>query len=242
MLEFRVDWEEYGLGEDHHLHMFKPVPAVKMLPEWFKRLGEDSGCEHNNSLTAKTCRGVFDSMSSGYIIKWPFDVRIQRDENGRLFCYKSRTGDNHDFKPHPHYQLEGYPDLLLESQRDGVQKLNLPYRVRTPAGTSVLMKQPAYRPDLKTEAMEGIIDTDKFYGTFNVLFNIKKIDTKRKVVIPAGTPLAQVIPFVRGEWEISYGEIDQDKKKINEDLADNIEKYYQKYQWERKIFKNEAVD
>ena len=241
MLELSIDWEEFDLGEEHYLHMFKPVPASQMLPDWFKRLGGKSECQHDHGLTAKTCRGVFDAISSGYLILWPFDVRIEKDENGRLFCYKARTGNQHDFHPHPHHQLEGYPDLLLEVQRDGIQKLNAPYRLRSPEGTSIMMKQPAYMPDLKTEVMEGIIDTDKFYGTFNVLFMIKKMDINRKVVIKAGTPLAQIIPFVRGEWSLSYGKIDENRKKINDDLADNIEKFYQRYQWDRKVFKNETV-
>lgn len=239
MLELEIHWEKFDLGEDHYLDMFKPVPAVEMLPEWFKRLSNDkSQCGHDHhTMTAKTCRGLFDVMASGYIIRWPFDVRIEKDENGRLYCYKARSGDSSDFQPHPHFQIEGYPDLLLESQRDGVQKLSGPYRFVTPEGTSILMKQPSYMPDLKTEVMEGIIDTDKFYGPMNVLFMIKKINTDRKVIIKAGTPLAQVIPFVRGEWKLTYGKVDKNKKEVFEDLANNIDRFYQRYHWDRKVFK-----
>lgn len=244
MLELQIHWEDFDLGEEHYLHMFKPVPAVEMLPEWFKRLdSESTKCEHGqgHGPTAKTCRGIFDTMASGYIVRWPFDVRIEKDENGRLFCYKSRDGGQQDFNPHPHFQMDGYPDLLLESQRDGVQKLKAPYRIQSPEGTSILVKQPAYMPELKTEAMEGIIDTDKYYGTFNILFMIKKIETNRKVSIKAGTPLAQIIPFVRGEWSLSYGKIDENRKKITDDMANNLDKFYQRYQWNRKVFKGETV-
>lgn len=239
LLEIQVQWDAYDLGEDHHLNMFKPVPATEMLPDWFKRLDQD-GSEHNHGITAKTCRGLFDIMAGGYIIKWPFDVRIEKDSNGKLFCYKARTGEIEDFNPHPHFQMEGYQDMLLESQKEGVQKLKSPYRIVTPPGTSIFVKQPAYRPELKTEVMEGIIDTDKFYGPFNILFMIKKVNTDRKVIIKAGTPLAQIFPFVRGEWNLTYGKVDESKKKIFEDMALNIDKFYQRYHWDRKVFKNEA--
>lgn len=229
------------MGEEHYLNMFKPVPANQMLPDWFKRLGsEGEPINSGSKMTAKTCRGLYDVIASGYIIKWPFDVKIQKDEDGRLFCYKARTGENSDFNPHPHLQMEGYHDSLLEAQKEGVQKLKYPFKLSTPPGTSVLVKQPAYRPELRTTVMEGIIDTDKFYGDFNILFMIKKINTDRKIVIKAGTPLAQVIPFVRGEWKMTYGPTDQKRKEVFDDLADNIDKFYQRYQWDRKVFKDET--
>lgn len=241
MLEIKVEWEDYALGDEHYLDMFKPIPATEMIPDWFKRLSSEGSPENkSHGLTAKTCRGLFDIMAGGYIVRWPFDVRIEKNNEGRLFCYKSRTGEISDFNPHPHFQMEGYPDLLLETQQDGVQKLKNPYRISTPPGTSILVKQPAYRPELRTEVMEGIIDSDKFYGPFNILFMIKKVNTDRKIIIKAGTPLAQIFPFIRGEWNMTYGEVDHDKKKIFEGLAMNVDKFYQRYHWDRKVFKDEA--
>jgi hypothetical protein len=239
VLELEIHWEQFELGEKHHLDLFKPVPATEMLPDWFKRLDVESPPPMRGT-TAKTCRGLYDSMASGYIFRWPFDVKIEKDEDGRLFCYKARTMEASDFAPHPHVQMDGYQDPILESQRDGVQKLKSPYRFKTPPGTSILVKQPAYRPELRTEAMEGIIDTDTFYGRFNILFMIKKTDSNRTINIKAGTPLAQIIPFVRGEWALKYGEIDKKQETIFEDMAGNIDKFYQRYQWDRKVFKNEA--
>ena len=240
MFELEINWEHFDLGEDYYLDMFKPVPASEMLPDWFKRLGSEPEPHGQAKMTAKTCRGLYDIIASGYIIRWPFDVRIDKDQDGRLFCYKARTGDQKDFHPHPHIQMETYSDALFESQRDGMQKINIPFRVSSPPGTSLLVKQPSYRPELRTEVMEGIIDTDKYYGPFNVLFMIKKINTDRKITIKAGTPLAQIIPFVRGEWGIKYGPIDKNKKIVFDDMAENLDKFYQRYQWNKKVFKNET--
>lgn len=235
-MDLEIHWDEQ-IYEDRHIYgMYKPVPATKMLPEWFKRLSNDES--NPNSITAKTCRGIFDVMSSGYIFRWPFDAKIDKCEDGRLRIHKSRDNSTYDFAPHAHNQMDGYPDLLLQSQDSGIQKLKTPYRLKTPPGSSILVKQPAYMPELRTKVMEGIIDTDKYYNDFNILFMIENINTDRKINIKAGTPLAQVIPFVRGEWSIKYDIIDQEEKKINDDLSENIEKFYQKHKWERKVFKD----
>jgi hypothetical protein len=100
-----------------------------------------------------------------------------------------------------------------------------------------MMIQPPYRPDLKTEVMPGIIDTDKFYSPLNVLFTIKNTDTTRDIKISAGTPLAQIVPFVRSEWEIEYNSIDLKLDQITQENISNLDKYYQKKLWTRKVFK-----
>lgn len=237
MLDFEVHYEASD-SDDLHLHnMFKPVLAQTMLPEWFKKL---ESTDDDGRLTGKSCRGIFDIMASGYMFVWPFDAEIYKDERGKLAIRNSRSLMTNDFSPHPHYQLSGYPDLNLQNQAVGVQKLLTPYRIKTPPGTSLLMMQPAYRPDLRTEVAPGIIDTDVYYGTMNVLFTLKETNAKRTIKIKAGTPLAQIIPFVRGEWQIKYDKINNKKAEANDLMAGNIEKFYQKHMWERKVFKDET--
>ena len=240
MLDFEVHWADFKYGDDHIHGKYKPVPASSMLPEWFKRLEPEISEGHHKGSTAKRCRGLYDIMASGYFILWPFDAKIEKDDNGRLMIFKARTSSTEDFHPHPHFQIEGYPDMRMENQSAGIQKLTTPYRVVTPEGTSVLVKQPPYRPELRTEVMEGIIDTDKYYGDFNILFLIKDINTSRPVTIKAGTPLAQVIPFVRGEWQTKFDKIDEDKFHIFNATAQNIDRFYQKEMWEKKVFKDEG--
>ena len=103
-----------------------------------------------------------------------------------------------------------------------------------------MMIQPPYRPDLKTEVMPGIIDTDKFYTPLNVLFTIKPFEYTREVKIAAGTPLAQIIPFVRSAWEIGYNKIDSKLDQITQENIQSIDRYYQKKLWTRKLFKRKV--
>lgn len=238
MLDFEVHHDNYGRDEMHVSNLFKPVPAVSMLPEWFKRLTTDDD-QNQPHPTVKQCRGVWDVLSSGYYFLWPFDVEIFVNDHGKLDIVKSRSKTQESFHPHSHSQLEGYNDIILEKQQHGIQKISTPYRIKTPPGTSTLVIQPSYRPDLRVSVMPGIIDTDKFYGEFNILFMINEMAGKRKIKIKSGTPLAHVIPYVREEWKLKFDKIEKEKAEISTEMAENVEKFYQKYLWERKVFKNE---
>lgn len=239
MLDFEIHWDQHKYGDKHIYGEYKPIPTSKILPDWFKKLNSESE-KNNNASTAKRCRGIYDILASGYMFLWPFDAEIIKDNNGRLTIVNARSKGSNQFSPHPHFQVEGYPDVSLEFQSDGIQKVITPYRIKTPPGTSVLVKQPSYRPELRTEVMEGIIDTDGYYGDFNILFLIKKINFNRNIIIKAGTPLAQIIPFIRGEWNLKYGPINRDEQIIFDDMATNIEKFYQKNIWDKKIYKNDG--
>lgn len=225
----------YDAPEDplHPYNLFKPYPASENIPKWFDRIG----VEFQNSVTVKKCRGVADLIYSGYLINWPFDATISKNDEGKLTIFRTRSGDRHEFHPHPSIQLDGYPDFNLHSQANGIEKITTPYRIATPDGTSVMVQQPVYRPELKVEVMPGIIDSDKFYGPFNILFMIKDYSGDRNIKIKAGTPLAQIIPFARDEWEIQYDKIDKDRMSTSDSLAENVDSFYTRYLWDKKVYK-----
>lgn len=216
----------------HTSNLFKPYPASENIPTWFDRLSIES----HNAITAKRCRGVADAITSGYLINWPFDATIFKNNEGKLEIIRTRPGDREHFHPHPAIQLEGYPDFNLHSQAYGIEKVTTPYRIVTPPGTSILVQQPFYRPELKVEVMPGVIDTDSFYGEFNILFMIKEYSGDRKIKIKAGTPLAQIIPFVRGEWQIEYNKMDADKLSTANSLSENVDAFYTKHIWSKKVY------
>jgi hypothetical protein len=228
-------YKEINFGEEHHMNKFKPLPAEECIPQWFKDLDNPV-----TRKTVKTCRGVYDAMTSGYIVFWPFDALIQKDEGGRLWIMRHRDEGRQMFAPHVHEQLGPYPSVNFGMQKYGVEKLVTSFRLKTNKGTSIMMVQPPYRPDLKTEIMPGIVDTDKFYMPLNILFTIKDIEVNKPVKIASGTPLAQIIPFVRSEWEIEYKDVDEREFIIQEDNVGNIERHYARSLWTKKMFKRKA--
>lgn len=226
-----IDYNQKNNKNDF-LTIYKPTPSANFIPEWFRTLDNDPVMK-----TAKSCRGVYDMMTAGYMVVWNTDVVLSKDEQNRIVISRTRDGSNANFHPHPGWQLGAYPSALLSMQKDGIQKFDTQYRVKSSKGTSLLMQQPSYRPDLKTEVMPGIIDTDKFYSPLNVLFMIKEFNSNRSIKINAGTPLAQIIPFQRTEWEIEYSNLDMKLLETQERNIDSLDKYYQKFQWTKKIFK-----
>ena len=72
---------------------FAPVPASKVLPDWYKNLdsyffGEKKPIGDGAvPTTAKRCMPLFDSMASGYIISTHADFWVSQrpDETGNFF-------------------------------------------------------------------------------------------------------------------------------------------------------------
>jgi hypothetical protein len=235
MLYLDIHYDDVD-NKDHFLTLYRPAPATEYLPEWFKNLKSKT----DKGITAKSCRGLYDMMTMGYMIIWTFDVTISKDVDGRLSVRKTRDNSTSDFHSHPHFQLGLYPDANLSRQLTGVEKVTLPYRIKTSKNTSVFLVQPSYHPDLKTEIMPGIIDSDKFYSPLNVLFTIKNFPNDGELQISAGTPLAQLIPFKREKWKIRYGKVDKELLHTIDSNIGNINRYYQKFLWSRKTYNKET--
>jgi predicted membrane-bound spermidine synthase len=64
--------------------------------------------------------------------------------------------------------------------------------------------------------LPGIVDTDTYTAPVNFPFVLNDINFEG--LIPAGTPIAQVIPIKRDEWQMSLGtqkEFDEQQKVTN---------------------------
>jgi hypothetical protein len=77
-------------------------------------------------------------------------------------------------------------------------KWNNYWRITTPAGYSCLFRQPSWRFDLPFYTASGIVDTDRHPVAVNFPFFFLN---GWHGIIEAGTPIVQVIPFKRDDWE-----------------------------------------
>ena len=77
-----------------------------------------------------------------------------------------------------------------------------PWSIQTPKGYSVLFTQPMHR-ESPFCIMDGIVDTDSYNAPVNFPFVLN--DWNYEGMIPAGTPMAQVIPFKRDSWQMEMG-------------------------------------
>ena len=82
--------------------------------------------------------------------------------------------------------------------------------------------------------LSAVVDTDKHTQAINFPFVMK---SGFNGVIPAGTPLAQIIPFKRSKWKSVTHKFNQAKhEKENFEITKYIEDNYKKTVWEKKDY------
>lgn len=179
---------------------FYPRPARLDLPDWYKRsdsyidgkrrvFGDD---QIATSSTVKKCMPLYDAMSVGYLLYTPADIDVSIDRDGhRLYQWPS-----HGVEFHNRRQLVDYP---LVQATGNIPKIVSPWIVVTPPGYSCHFLPPAHRPT-PMRIFEGIVDTDRYQQQVNLPFQL--VDEDFVGIIPAGTPLAQVIPFRRDAYTL----------------------------------------
>jgi hypothetical protein len=184
-----------------------PKPASEYIPDWYKNTNSyvdknkvPSGTGGTKA-TIKRCMPVFDAITAGYIVTTFVDIHVYQ-ENG-IANYQYPAFDAISF--HPISQADLYP------AGNGIEfpKWNSPWGIKTPPGYSCLVVQPFHR-DLPFTILPGIVDTDKYPVPIN--FPCVLNNPSFEGLIPAGTPLAQIIPFKRDSWKSEYNS----KKTFNE--------------------------
>lgn len=206
---------EPGTGINH------PSSASKNLPEWFKKMaGVIEGVQ-----TIKKCMPLFDSLTAGYIVVLAADVYCDGNDIQQIATTEIVMA-HHDS------QIDGMP-VSPEYKRKPYKWINY-FLIKTPRGYSTLFTHPMNRMDLPFYTMTGVVETDKFGLPVNFPFFVKK---NFKGIIPAGTPIAQLIPFKREDWKSEVS----DNKPIelpayrftmhNPPLG-----YYKKHFWSRKKY------
>jgi len=103
-------------------------------------------------------------------------------------------------------------------------KFKTDFLIETPKGTSCYYLDPFLFDNPYFTTWQGIIDTDAFnqMTTNNMLIMYPKAD--KSFIIKKGTPLVQIVPFVRYPWRmnIEYLSHDEIQKRWDED-ADIVE-------------------
>lgn len=230
--------------------IFYPKPASECIPDWYKKQTSYSDNKKITFLsgrvnsTIKKCIPIFDSITSGYIIFCPFDIQITKKENGYEFIWSQRFLDDffktdpvtnlHDpILFHDSSQLLDYPKL---QNYGAIPKFISPWSIQTPKGYSILITQPMHRESVFT-ILDGIVDTDTYKSPVNFPFVFN--DPNWEGIIKAGTPIAQIIPFKRDTWKMSFGnkkDFDLARKDVFKNNA-FMTNAYKKLFWNKKSFK-----
>jgi hypothetical protein len=213
----------------------EPKPAQDFLPEWYKKTEPyvenkkfplKKGDSSNG--TIKKCIPVFDAITSGYIITLPVDLVITKEDGIFFYEWPPNFSNCSPILFHPKRQAQEYP---LAAGLGDIPKIINPWYIKTSKGYSSLFLPPMHRDNI-IQILPGVVDTDVYDSAVNFVFVLK--DKNFQGLIPAGTPIAQVIPIKRESWMMSIGK----KSKLETSKVLNV--FYSGYKnmmWTRKDYK-----
>lgn len=181
--------------------LYEPQPANKFIPEWYKNTesyingNKAPSGDGATTATIKRCMPVFDAITAGYIITSYVDVYVSQKDGFPWYEWPSAG-------PIGFHPVEQAP---LHPKQNGASfpKWINPWAIKTPKGYSTLFIQPLHRENEYFTIMPGIVDTDIYTNHVNFPFVLN--DVKFEGLIPAGTPIAQVIPIKRDSWTMKIG-------------------------------------
>lgn len=207
-------------------------PTINLLPEWYmnaKKYLDD----HNGTPTFKACISFFDSMSFGYSFVLPADLTVSVEDG----VPKLHTEEKYQKLFQERQPMHGFsvPDGYYESHFAFIPE----WGMQLPKGYSALYVSPLNRFDLPFLMTSGVIENDEFFSPGAMPFFIRK---NFSGTIPKGTPIAQIIPFKRENWESEVRHLDDQKYHAvmtinNQDLRGIKSGGYRNKYWLRKIFK-----
>ena len=207
---------------------YPPTPASQSIPDWYKKTASylshgkvpkpaPEGSPQETSATIKRCMPVFDALTAGYILYTSVDVYVEEQDGAPYYSWP----DAEMLTFHPIEQAKDHP----ANTGNPFPKWNNPWAIKTPKGYSVLITHPFHRESAFT-TLDGVVDTDTY--TSPILFPFTLNDPKFKGIIPAGTPMAQVIPFKREDWVMKMGGEKEiaEVEKVDKAL---VSKFFDKY-------------
>ena len=220
----------------------EPVSVSSAIPEWWKtqesHLNNDQNVYRGTMLlTVKKCQSIFDSMTFGYYLKCPTDISIDATgDNLRVQLTSDIMGmQQHLISNHLKEQMAKYP--IPEYFHSEVVRIHPMWLVQTEPGYSSLFVAPMHADNSPIKAVPGVIDTDEYPSDGYLSFFVKK---GFKGIIKQGTPIVQVIPFKRDDWESSLNkEKDSDTQIRAQQLSVRsvFRNGYRKKMWSKKIFR-----
>lgn len=216
-----------------------PTPSSEALPEWYKNtspyLPESLVPKHERNPireTIKKCMPVFDSMTAGYMLYTPCDVVVTTVNGAPYFEWNSDTST-----PAVSFHISEQARLHPKVNSRAIPKWINRWVVKTPKGYSCLFIAPMNSDKSPFTIFPGVVDTDTFTAPVNLPFTLNNPNFNG--LIPEGTPMCQIVPFKREEWEMSLGS----EKEFKESDAQNwrLRKLpifsYKKSWWNRKSYK-----
>lgn len=211
-----------------------PVPSKTKVPDWYRQSERFVGgklkiTDGFGNHGVKLCVPFLDGITSGYSATLWTDVYITKKTDGSM---------------HVSWEDEIAPVLIRKTINDklpvpiGCSSQQLAWRdafhMQLPKGYSAFLTHPVNRYDLPFITLSGIVDADYTLPRGEYPFFIKE---DFEGIISKGTPIFQIIPFKREDWQMEYDENIVNIGLQNEFLTmKSIFGWYKNNKWKRKIY------
>lgn len=188
---------------------FPIVPAKNFSFNWVEKSRNDYKKELEKNKGTRfphlyRCPGIFDIMSSGYIMPMPWDVTIETKGDGKHFGWNFPSEDLQTmFRPPlitSHFADQTAKYLPIKPNTlETIIKLNTPWHCIVPENVKFLMLPVPYPDDYDFENVPGLLDNSlsseiNFQLRWNILNGVK--------TLKAGTPMAQLIPLTTEKFKL----------------------------------------
>ncbi|UBF19234.1 hypothetical protein HRTV-17_gp35 [Halorubrum phage HRTV-17] len=190
LIEFVTEEELYGAIPE-------PVPANKVMPDWYKKLaqytnGEEGSTNERGSITSSTvkrCAPFMEAMTMGWIIPLAGEVHFTAEDGYVEYNWEFNRSlvSSHS--------LEQVGGTMFPNHEWPVLKFNNYWCMKVPDGYSALITNPMNRPGQPFTPFSGVVDIDNYFNNVNAPFMWTGGDFEG--IFDAGTPIVQVIPFKR---------------------------------------------
>jgi hypothetical protein len=225
--------------EKNSNHFFNIAPASEFVPEWYRKspstvLGLNTELipfqPSVTSSTYKKCTPFLDALTMGYMVFLSADIEIIKDKDGTAIRWRT---ERDIVTEHAMDQWKGLP--CPEGYFPFLFKWHNQFSINIPKEYSLLFISPINRFDLPFITVNGIVDSDAYNLPIHFPFFIKD---SFEGIIEKNTPITQIIPIKRDNWEREYGVYDENYFKIeNEKFWSTIKRSYKNNFWHRKEYK-----
>jgi hypothetical protein len=205
-------------------------PMLNAVPTWYKEIPREVMTVMGEHPSVKHCIPFLDALTVGYYIGLGQDVYIEQTDNGPSARYSGNTTPVNNRPPGATGKMpapEGYDEehLIWVTQA----------AVKIPEGYSAIYTHPLNRFDLPFITLSGVADGEFVVHGGNVPFHIKK---GFEGLIPKGTPIIQIIPFLREDWKSKRVEGTWEKGLQNTSTEDyGLGSWYRRRKWQKKSYK-----
>lgn len=221
---------------------YGPQPTSRNIPKWWQEadlyIKDNFGnpvTTYNDAKAAtyKACPAMLDTFTTGYVLRTPCDIEFY-EKRGRK---KAKLPVGFEEFVGEREVMDGFQTPTGYSPRHFHWYAN--WAPQLPEGYSSLYIPPINHFDLPFITVGGIIDSDKVFNAGLIPFFLKEDFVG---VIPAGTPILQIIPFRREDWEMQeiyypMGEIYKKHQESSETFRTKEGGVYKRLFWSKRKYK-----